>query len=279
MGDFYWKMFRENIPTLVSKGEIGVEFVLIPIFVVLCIATAFLILKGYTKARRVIQSLSLLILGFVFIQCLCITKQVVWGIKDLFKGNISLALAIAWFPLIIAIFVLFLGRRFYCSWMCPVGFLQDLTAKANIRKRSKRLRQVILVVLLIAIGLIMWITRPSPVLMGAGAWLGLLTIIVSILAISYPQKERYFGKLKYAILVGWAVLGTVMFVPGPWCVPAQAILKYSASISFVCVLLASMVVPRAWCRYICPDGGLLQLVSRKVRRKSGKEEKHGFETN
>ena len=260
-----WKIFKVNIPTLVSDGKFGAAFTLIPIFLVLCIAVAFLILKGHTKARQIIQSLSLLILGIIFLQCLCIAKQVVWGVKNLLNADIPSSLAQGWFPLIIIIFVLFLGRKFYCWWICPIGFLQELTEKANLVNKGKTLRQAILVISVIVIGVIMWIARPSPAIMGAGAWLGLLTLIISIAAVSYPNKERQIRKLKYLILLGWAALAITAFVPGPWCVVAQAILGYSASISFLCVLLASMVVPRAWCRYICPDGGLLQLLGRKKK--------------
>lgn len=163
-----WKIFKQNIPTLVSNGRIGAEFLLIPIFLALCIVTAFLILKGHSKARRVIQSLSLLILGIIFLQCLCITKQVVWGIQDLFRGRIYSFLSVVWFPVVVIIFVIFLGRRYYCYWICPLGFLQDLTGKTGLHKTSKTTRRMCLIVLLIVIGLIMWLTHPSSIIMGAG---------------------------------------------------------------------------------------------------------------
>ncbi|MBI4722083.1 MAG: 4Fe-4S binding protein [Candidatus Stahlbacteria bacterium] len=267
MSNFYWKVFKENIPSLVSKGETGDEFVLIPILLVFFIVTAFLVSMGYTKARRIIQSIYLLVLGIIFLQCLCITKQIIWGSKDLFNGSVSLSLAQFWFPIFVIVPVIIWGRQFYCYWICPVGFLQDMTGKANLSKRNKRLSLVILIILLIVIGLIMWLACPSPIIMGAGAWLGLLTIIISILAVQYPDKERVFSKFKYLSLLGWAVLAITKYkVPGPWCVPGQANLKYSAIISFLCVLLVSVVIPRAWCCYICPDGGLLQLISRRSKK-------------
>lgn len=112
---------------------------------------------------------------------------------------------------------------------------------------------------------------------GSWSWLGLLTVLISIVIVSYSSKQHQFYKLQYLVLIGWATLTIAGFiVPGPWCVPAQAILKYSAIISFVCVLLSSMVVPRAWCRYICPDGGLLRLLGRGEKPSPGQDDGIGL---
>ncbi|MDI6840966.1 MAG: hypothetical protein QMD71_09005 [bacterium] len=82
--------------------------------------------------------------------------------------------------------------------------------------------------------------------MGAGAWLGFLLIIISIIRLLYLTKESVFDKFKYIVLIGWAFLAITHYkVPGPWCVVGQANLKYSASISFLSLLLVSIVSPRA----------------------------------
>ena len=112
-------------------------------------------------------------------------------------------------------FVLFAGRRLFCYWACPLGFLQDLTGKANLCQRNRKWGLVLLVILLIVIGLIAVLTHPTVFIKGAGAWLGLFLIIISIFVLTYLGRESRFRKLKYFILGCWAFLAVMRKVPGP----------------------------------------------------------------
>ncbi|HAW50138.1 TPA: hypothetical protein DCX16_04235 [bacterium] len=261
MADFYWKVFDKEIIGLVKEGKIGFEFLIIPVLLCLFIMTSFFISKGYIKARRFIQCLSFLILGIIFLQCLCISKDTTIGIKNLFFGEFTQAFANLWFPFTILLFVFFFGRKIYCFWICPLGFVQDLTGKANIYKKKRNLGFIISIILTISMGLAILLTLPS--IFEVGALLGFFTFIVLLLTIIYPAKE--FSKLKYLILLFWIILAIFVKIPGPWCVIGKANLKYSAIISFLCVILASIIIPRIWCKYICPDGGLFQLIGKRKK--------------
>lgn len=266
-----WKIFKVPIPKLLSMELAGWEFMIIPIVILIYIGAAFFLARARQKThlRRIIQIASLLVFGLVFTQCLCIVKMLVWTLNNSWQQKFLLALAYLWLPALNIGFVLYFGRYFYCYCICPVGFLQDITGKCNLGK-NKTLGLAFLLVLAAVMGVIGWMKHPAPFIYGAGAWLGFLLIVVSILVILYPGTKKGFRRLKYVILPAWAVLAfTAYKVPGPWCVPAQAILSYSALLSFLCVLLVSAVLPRGWCNYICPDGALLQLISKKPR--SGNE--------
>ena len=87
MPNFYWKVFKNNIPAIISEG-ISIEFILIPIVIALYTAIALFLRREHHKnkniTRRIMQSISFVVFGLIFKQCLCHTKMVVWGTQDLF---------------------------------------------------------------------------------------------------------------------------------------------------------------------------------------------------
>lgn len=266
MENLYWKVFSEEIPKMVERGEIKAPFLLIPTIIILYIASGIFLARGWIRLRRVIQAISFFCLGVIFLQCLCLSKDIVISIKDIARGNIALAFAHLWFPLLAVLSALLLGRRLYCYWLCPLGLLQDVAGKANLCARSRRISYVALIAMAVIIGLLILLFHPLNFIMGAGAWLGFLLIIVSILTFKYPARQ--FGWVKYIVLGCWIALAIFVKVPGPWCVIGKANLAFSAIIPFFSVLLISLVIPRAWCQFICSDGALLQLFQSIGRRKT-----------
>ena len=276
-----WKLLPKPLLPLESGSEVVILSAIVVTLLLLCIAAAVLISRktNLGAARRIVQSVSLVLLGIVFIQCHCIGKQIVWGFQYLSKGKLADFAIWFWYPLMVVLFVLFFGRRLYCYWMCPTGFVQDIVGKVHAWKKGlfgpQTLRQVNLwsaVVLGVAMAAIAWFFRPSDPVLAIGGWLGVATLVVLIPVCAFPRSSRWLLKLKYLSLILWVLIPIVgLKVAGPWCVAAQALLVYSASVSFACVLLASMIMPRAWCRYLCPDGAILQLASNKLARRGSEQ--------
>jgi polyferredoxin len=276
-----WKIFRwPLLPVWLSRTE-KVDLAVIGLTLTLFIVAAILHARGRDRPilRRTSQALSLVLLGLLFPLCLCVTKGVGVSAQKLLAGDFLVALSFLWLPLLVLGFVAFLGRRFYCHWICPLGFAQDMTGKIHGFKRTRlneRTRRAadlsILITALLGTVLIAWIQRPAPLVAGAGALLGVVLLVVSIFLLVRPQYERRFRRLKYFLVAPWVALAFYVFLvglnsaSGPWCVIANANLRYSAIIPFVGILVAATVIPRAWCRYVCPDGGLLQLLRGRPRQ-------------
>jgi polyferredoxin len=276
-----WKIFNRPLFGVQLSETENVDLALIWLALALFTCAAVLYARGRRSPilRRTTQTLSLVLLGLLFPLCLCVTKGVGVTAQKLLAGEFLEALAFLWLPLLVLGFVAFLGRRFYCNWICPLGFAQDMTGKIYRYKRprlsSRTLRTVdlsILVVSLLGTALIMWLFRPVPPILGAGALLGVVVLVVSIILIVRPDSESSLRSLKYFLVAAWIALAFYVFfvgldsASGPWCVIANANLGYAAVIPFVGILVASAVMPRSWCRYICPDGGLLQLIRGKPRQ-------------
>jgi ferredoxin len=147
------------------------------------------------------------------------------------SSNVVLAVA--------ALLVAFFARGSFCGWICPLGFVQDLVA-----------------------GLASFVRRRVP---PAGRSMRALQRRAAPLRV----LDRPLRLLKYVVLA-WAVLGAAAYGTmvfrgvDPW----NALLdlgRETAGLGLVIlgvVLVASLFVDRAWCRYACPLGAATGLVSR-----------------
>jgi polyferredoxin len=275
-----WKIFdRPLLGVRLSETE-GVDLALLGLATALFVAAAVLYARGRNRPalRRITQTLSLVILGLLFPLCLCITKGVGVTVQKLTAAEFLASLAYLWLPLLVIVFVAFLGRGLYCNWICPLGFVQDMAGKfhsfKNLRLSDRALRIVdlsALVVALLGTAVIMWLFRPAPLIVGAGAVLGIVLLSVCLVLLLHPPIKARFRNLKYLIMATWVAYAFHVFflgidsASGPWCVIANANLGYAALIPFAGILVAATVIPRAWCRYVCPDGALLQLLRGKPR--------------
>ena len=145
----------------------------------------------------------------------------------------NLVLAVA------ALLVAFLARGAFCGWICPFGFLQDLVAGFSrlVRRRVHPVRRAIRT--------------------------------LERRATRLAVLDRPLRLLKYVVLA-WAVLGAAAYGTmvfrgvDPW----NALLdvgRATAGLGLLVlgiVLVASLFVERAWCRYACPLGAATGLVSR-----------------
>ena len=135
--------------------------------------------------------------------------------------------------------VALVARNAFCGWLCPFGFIQDLTNGFSgfIQKHVPAVRKAV------------------RALKAKGAPLARL--------------DRYLRFVKYGVLA-WAVLGAAIFGVmvfrdyDPWAA-LWRLLELSLTMGTVVlgiVLIASLFVERPWCRYACPLGAATGLVSK-----------------
>lgn len=133
----------------------------------------------------------------------------------------------------------FLARSAFCGWVCPLGFIQDLTSGLStfLQRRVPGFRHFVKAVK----------TR--------GARLAVI--------------DRWLRLLKYAVLA-WAVSGAAAYGVmvfrdyDPWAA-LLTIAEFSLTPGFVVLivmLVASFFVERPWCRYACPLGAAAGLLGR-----------------
>jgi len=167
---------------------------------------------------------------------------------------------------IITLFLTLLLGRIWCGWICPLGTILEIF---SFRRRSKapqnppeRLRTVKFVILGTALiaalfsNLSLLFLDPLTILLRSGTIIilpGIDQVISQTEQILYPLE--IFSRL---------VTGFDAAIR-PWILAYEPVRYRSISLFllfFMLILFLNVFSARFWCRYVCPLGGLLGLISR-----------------
>ena len=204
-------------------------------------------------------------------------------------GSLSLSKAVEGLSLLalITLLLTFVFGRAWCGWLCPLGTLLDLLSPRLVHRRKGRLaprrqprperrglegwraiKYVLLAALLIlaALGnLTLLVLDPLAIVLrtlGAAAWPALDQFVTRLEALLYrlPGLADPVSALD-AVLRPGLLPSEPAFYQGAWLL----------ALFFLGLVLLNWIAPRFWCRYLCPLGGLLGLVSKAAlfRRQVG----------
>jgi NapH/MauN family ferredoxin-type protein len=128
----------------------------------------------------------------------------------------------------------------FCGWVCPFGALQDLI---NTLRKRLRIPEVVV-----------------PEKLDRILRYGRFVMLAIVLYQTISLVKLWFADVDpYRTIFG---LG--------WLFEFDLLLNWPAYIVAVAILVGSFFVERAWCRYLCPLGGLLSIVGKfsllRIRR-------------
>jgi polyferredoxin len=189
-----------------------------------------------------------------------------------FLGSSALAL--------ILIFVTLLFGRAWCGWLCPLGTTLDLIAlhrwrtKQPITPEGWRGVKYTLLLIIVAAAVFGNLTL---------LFLDPLTILLRTLTVSlWPAANQIITTVE-TVLYSVPVLAEPISTFDSWLRPTIMPLQlayYRDSVLFaglfLCLIALDLFASRFWCRYLCPLGGLLGLLSKlAVFRRRLKQECKG----
>jgi len=220
-------------------------------------------------ARRGSQFLCAFLFVIFLHRCLCVLRGWVFALKTVGRNDVIAFGYLCMFVLLVA-FTLSVGRLF-CGWVCPLGLFEELLSWPALRRSELPRRRRLLAGYLVLTGicvLVVWLAvlvRPGTQYFSenvAALWGGGL---LALLFFALPVERRDAGlkRIKYVSLAFWLFLSVVgVFVTSPWCTLLGDEVDYSSIVALLSALSAAIVLPMAWCRYVCPMGAALGWLAR-----------------
>ncbi len=217
------------------------EYIDVAVLAAAMALAAYLALKR--RSRRGLLALtifSLLYFGFWRGGCVCPVgsiQNVTLGLFD--SGYVVPATVIAFFALPL-LFTLFFGRVF-CAAVCPLGAIQDVVLVKPLKVPT-------------------WLAHALG--LGPYVYLGLAVLMAATgSAFIICRLDPFVGFFRLVPLGKW---GQAIIQDGSW--PGWDLGgRFNLLALGACVLLVSAFIGRVYCRFVCPYGALLRIMSRFSR--------------
>ncbi len=226
------------------------------------------------RARQVVQILAFAF--YLYLLFAALQRRAAFPLADLFFRLDPLAAIAAmlasqeWIPRLALALVtlgltLVLGRV-WCGWLCPLGSLLDWIRFRGARRRAERLSPrwvqvknfLLLTILVMALlgNLSLLILDPLTVLTRT-----MTTVVIPGLNHAITSLERFLYPIG---LLRPAIDGLESLLRGPVLPVEQPVfvLNLLLALFFLAILALNALGDRFWCRFLCPLGALLGLLSK-----------------
>ncbi|MDH7564209.1 MAG: 4Fe-4S binding protein [Candidatus Bathyarchaeota archaeon] len=235
-------------------------------------------LQKYNTYRRIVQFLSFIFFSAVVFNLgsLPLLLPVLWtrGLEQNTVGDALTAIqlgfyevAFPWLALASFLITGVLIGKSLCGWVCPFGFIQELVGFIKRKKREVAPRthdtllygKYLVLVLTLFISVTFSASKLAKVSRGYENALGVFARI-PFTAIS--PAETLFATLPQGIRYFHVALFEKSFLDILSEIPALPALFWAQLVIMILVLVFAALVPRGWCRYICPHGAFMAVMNR-----------------
>jgi polyferredoxin len=249
----------------------GLEGSYVELLTVLALGLLAVIPVIVPERRRQVYRLANQLFGigiFIFVIYTCLgvfgmIRNFHRGLSEIGRENI-VALYYCSVPATILVTSMIFGPTF-CGWICPTGALQEFIGRIFGRwhRAQKRCghpfsRKMLIMTLLVAGIFLGWMaylsaTRVFFVEDASIYWSEVLVILLFLLTWRMSQWDARLRRLRvlsFAIIVAAAIAS--LRITSPVHFGFNKVYDPASVLATVMVVLAALVVPHIWCRYLCP---------------------------
>ena len=273
---FIFKVFQQPLVPVAGAVDLA------PFLVMVGLLTAGAVCMWYNRRggrlrpswqrqwwRRAAQTAGLLAFVFGLHPCACMVRDLLRGAAWVNYRNVD-AFQLMMLIVPVIAFGMVWGRAF-CGWVCPIGFIQELVGKLGepLCRPGSLLRQWVRFgmasALLIGTVVVYAFIRPKnePLLQGIPAGYLIVLAILIVLSVADRRWELGLRRVRYAALA-FFVAGTVLsvYLQAAFCVLFTNDFQPTMLMLLGGVLFSTVILSSAWCRFLCPEGALLSLLTR-----------------
>jgi polyferredoxin len=229
--------------------------------------------------RHLVQLAAVAVFFLLIYSCLGVFGMIRNGLYGLTLLGSVYSEALFWLALpTVILSVTLLWGPVFCGWICPTGTLQELASwvrkvvgkRAPYGLRPKRSQMLALAVLLTGyLSLMIAIASEKEMFVEDSSlhWAAALLLLCYLIVVGVIDDlpTRRLRALSVLAIVLTAVSHVTITSPVHFAFTARN--DPASALSTLVVAAASMVISRAWCRYLCPWGYVLGFLHRHSRLK------------
>jgi polyferredoxin len=226
--------------------------------------------------RHLVQAVSLAVFLFVVYSCLGVfgmIRNTIYGL-GLLGSVFSEAFFWISLPLVVLAFSVS-GGPYFCGWICPTGTFQELAAwlselifgRRSSSKPSLTAQLALALFFAVFLALVFWLgnTRRLYVEDSSLFWGAALLLLVFMVRAGRADDRglRVLRGVSFFIIFVSALLKTAIISPMHFAFADVA--DPASALTTLVLVVASLFLARAWCRYVCPFGYVLGKLHRFSR--------------
>jgi polyferredoxin len=257
----------------ISLDETSIEMASL-VFLFLAVILVTQARRRRQLVRHIVQGVSLFFFFFVVYSCLGVFGMIRNGLHGVRLIGSVYTESFYWMALpTVVIAVTLVTGPVFCGWVCPSGTLQELATMLKRRfwggrREPTRRRLVLLGAFLAAfLGFAVWISLEKRMFLEDSSlhWAAALLILCYLVVFGVLDDipTRGLRLLSVLAIVVTAVSHVTITSPVHFAFTARD--DPASALTTLVMALASLVVARAWCRYLCPWGYVMSLLHRFSR--------------
>ena len=275
LGGKRWQTVPDAAPFLSLDGT-GVEMAsLLFLFLAVLAATA-VSSRHRQRLRRVVQAISAVIFFYVVYSCLGVFGM----LRNVLHGSTLLGTVYSesffWMALpLVAASVTVIAGPLFCGWICPTGALQDLGGwvrgkLTKLKARATRPRLIALgFVALVFLALLVHLALARDMFLEDSSlhWAAGVLVLCYLVVVGVAEDGALRGLRLASVLLILVATVAKQNITSPTHFAFSSRGDPASALSTLVIVLAALLVNRAFCRYLCPWGYLLGQPNRFARLK------------